>query len=51
MWCRDYQNKKLNLFMLNGFKGFHICIKLAILWNPDDQHRKKTEFLYATVSK
>ena len=37
----DYQNKKLNLYMLNSFKGFHLCIKWAIMWYPDNQLRKK----------
>ena len=27
MWYPDHQNKKLNLYMLNSFKGFHLCIK------------------------
>ena len=41
MWYPDYQNKKLNICMLNSFKGFHLCIKQAIMWYPDNQHRKK----------
>ena len=27
--------------MLNSFKGFHLCIKRAIIWYPDNQLRKK----------
>ena len=30
--------------MLNSFKGFHLCIKQAIMWYPDNQHRKKLNF-------
>ena len=41
MWYPDYQNKKLNLCMLKSFKDFHLCIKQAIIWSPDNQHRKK----------
>ena len=41
MWYPDYQNKKLNLRMLNSFKGFYLCIKKAIMWYPDNQLRKK----------
>ena len=41
MWYPDYQNKKLNLYMLNSFKGIHLCIKQAIMWYPDNQLRKK----------
>ena len=41
MWYPDYQNKKLNLRMLNSFKGFHLCIKYAIMWNSNNQLRKK----------
>ena len=41
MWYPDYQNKKLNLCMLNSFKGFHLCSKSAIMWYPDNQRRKK----------
>ena len=41
MWYPDYQNKKINLCMLNSFKGFHLCIKQAIMWYPDNKHRKK----------
>ena len=37
----DYQNKKLNWCMLSSFKGFHLCIKWAIIWYPDNQLRKK----------
>ena len=40
MWYPDYQNKKLNLCVLNSFKGFHVCIKQAIMY-PDKQLRKK----------
>ena len=41
MWYPSYQNKKLNLCMLNSFKGFHLRIKQAILWYSDNQLRKK----------
>ena len=41
MWYPDYQNKKLNLRMLNRLKGFHLCIKYAIMWYPNNQLRKK----------
>ena len=41
MWYPDYQNKKLNLCMLNSFKGFHLCIKWPIMWYLDNQLRKK----------
>ena len=51
MWHPNYQNKKLNLCMLDSFKGFHLCIKQAIMWCPDNQHRKKTQFVHATASK
>ena len=27
--------------MLKSFKDFHLCIKQAIIWSPDNQHRKK----------
>ena len=37
----DYQNKKLNLCMLSSFKGFHLNIKQAIMWYPDNELRKK----------
>ena len=37
--------------MLDSFKGFHLCIKQAIMWCPDNQHRKKTQFVHATASK
>ena len=42
MWYPDYQNKKLNLRMLNISIGFHLCIKRAIMWYPDNQLKKKT---------
>ena len=29
IWYPDYQNRNLNLCMLNSFKGFHLCIKWA----------------------
>ena len=51
MWYPDYQNNKLNLCMLNSFKGFHLCIKQAIMWCPDNQQRKKTQFVHATAGK
>ena len=41
MWHPDYQNKKLNLSMLNSFNYFHLCIKWAIVWYPDNQLREK----------
>ena len=41
MWYPDYQNKKLNLCMLNSFKDFHLCIKEAVMLYPDNQLRKK----------
>ena len=41
MWYADYQNKKLNMCMLNSFRGFHLCIKYAIMWYPDNQLKKK----------
>ena len=41
MWYLDYQNKKLNLCMLNSFKGLHLCIKYTIMWYPDNQLSKK----------
>ena len=37
--------------MLNSFKGFHLCIKQAIMWCPDNQQRKKTQFVHATAGK
>ena len=40
-WYPDYQNKKLNWCMLISFKGFHLCIKWAIMWYLDNQLRKK----------
>ena len=27
--------------MLNRLKGFHLCIKYAIMWYPNNQLRKK----------
>ena len=27
--------------MLNSFKGFHLCLKEAIIWYPYNQLRKK----------
>ena len=27
--------------MFNSFKGFHLCIKWAIMWYPDNQLSKK----------
>ena len=36
MWHPDYQNKKLNLCVLSSSKGFHLCIKGAIMWYPDN---------------
>ena len=33
MWYPDYQNKKLNLCMLNSSKGFHLCIKWTTIIN------------------
>ena len=27
--------------MLNSFKGFHLCIKWAIMWYPGNQLSKK----------
>ena len=42
MWYPDYQNKKLNLCILNSFKGFHLCIKWAITCYPDNQHKKNS---------
>ena len=27
--------------MLNSFKGFHLCIKQAIMWYRDNQLKKK----------
>ena len=41
MWYPDYQNKKLNLCMLNSFKGFYFCFERAIMWYSDNQLRKK----------
>ena len=41
MWYPDYQNKKLNICMLNSFKGFHLSIKWAIMRYLDNQLRKK----------
>ena len=41
MWYPGYQNKKLNLCMLNNFEGFHLCIKWAIMSYPDNQVRNK----------
>ena len=43
MWYPDYQNKKLNLYMLNSFKGFYLCTKWAIMWYPDNKLRKKLD--------
>ena len=37
----DYEKKNLNLCMPNSFKGFHLCIKWAIMWYPDIQRREK----------
>ena len=37
--------------MLSSCKGFHLCIKQAIMWYPDNQLRKKNQFMHATVSK
>ena len=37
--------------MLNNFKSFHLCIKQAIMWYPDNQLRKKPQFAHATASK
>ena len=36
--------------MINSFKGFHLCIKQAIMWYPDNQLMKKLIF-DATASK
>ena len=33
--------KKLNLCLLHGFKGFHLCIKWVMMWYTDNQLRKK----------
>ena len=51
MWYTDYQNKTLNLCMLNSFKGFHLRIKKAILWYLENQLMKKTRFAHVTASK
>ena len=44
MWWPDYQNKKLNFYMFNSFKGFHLFIKQAIMWDPDNQLMRKRNF-------
>ena len=45
MWYPEYQNEKLNVCMLDSFKGFHLCITEAIMWYPDNQLRKKLYML------
>ena len=37
MWYLYYQNEKIYLCVLNSFKGFHLSIKKAIMWYPDNQ--------------
>ena len=48
MWYPEYQNEKLDVCMLDSFKGFHLCITEAIMWYPDNQLRKKLYMLLQT---
>ena len=37
--------------MLSSFKDFHLCITYSIMWYPDNQLRKKSQFVHTTTRK
>ena len=37
--------------MLSSFKDFHLYITYNIMWYPDNQVRKNTQFVHTTTSK
>ena len=47
----EYQNEKLNVCMLDSFKGFHLRITEAIMWYPGNQLRKKLHMLLQANKK
>ena len=50
MLYTNYQNKNLNLYMLNRFKGFHLC-KMSYYVVLCNQLTKKNQFVHATGNK
>ena len=51
MWHPNYQNKKLNLCMLDSFKGFIYASNKSSCGALIINIGKKTQFVHATASK